>query len=93
MLGAAADLARIANQTITIGTEQAVQRLDSIQIGEMLAVENNVIGPPNPGDSINPETDRLVEPNLEIDQQQRDDQRVNDGGGHGRAEARFRQKA
>jgi hypothetical protein len=52
--------------------------LDGVQVGQMLTVDDDVAGTAYACDAVDPEADGLVDRDPEIDQQDRNNQRVDD---------------
>ena len=68
LLGPGGDLAGIGGNTVSVGTIETVEFLDQVEVGQVLAVENDVVGPTHLRNAIDRETDALIDGHEEVHQ-------------------------
>src|SRR5450830_1765039 len=73
LLGARRDLAREGDDAVGVGAIGAVELLQRIEIGEMVAVEHEIVGALDLGDAVDRKAYRLKNTDEEIEQQKRND--------------------
>src|SRR5450830_1255632 len=73
LLGARRNLAREGDDAVGVGAIGAVELLQRIEIGEMVAVEHEIVGAFDLGDAIDRKAYRLKNTDEEIEQQKRND--------------------
>jgi hypothetical protein len=81
LFGAGDDCAAIGDQPGAVGAIRAVEFFDDVQVSEMLAVENDVIGALHLANPVDRKTAGLVKTDAQVDQQQRKRHAVDDWAG------------
>src|ERR1039457_6190982 len=73
-LGARRHLARKRDRAIGVGAIGAIDLLDDVEIGEMVAVEHQVIAAAHLWNPVDRKADRLIRHDPDVEQRDRDDQ-------------------
>ncbi len=79
-LGARGDLAEEGGQAVGVGAVGAADLLDRVQIGEVMAVEHEIVAAAHLRDPVDRKADRLIGHHGEIEQHHRDDQGIDHRG-------------
>jgi hypothetical protein len=82
LLGARRDLSGEGGDPVSVGTVETVEFLDDVQIGEVLAVEDEVIRPSGFGDAVDGKADDLIDGEEEIQEEERDEPRIDERSGN-----------
>src|ERR1035437_6598490 len=69
LLGSSRDFSDKSEQSAGIGAIYTSDLLDGIQIGQFSTVEDQVVFPPNLGNSVNRKADKLIDGNRSVKQQ------------------------
>jgi hypothetical protein len=72
LLRARSDLAHIASQAIGVGTVKAIHSFNGVEVGQIGAVEDEELRAPDPGDPVDRETGALIDPEKQVEQEERD---------------------
>src|ERR1019366_2778778 len=75
-LGARRHLAHEGDHAIAIGAIGAIDLLDDVEIGEMVAVEHQIVAAVHFWNFVDRKADRLIRYHPDIDQYERNDQRI-----------------
>src|SRR3954470_22673431 len=75
------DFPHVRDQSVGVTAEGAVGSLDAVQIGKLVAVDDEVRSASNTGYAVDRKTDRLIERHPDVDKRKRDEQRVDHGSG------------
>src|SRR4029079_16595570 len=81
LLGQPRDITYVGKHAVGVPTEHAIELLDRIQVGEMLAINDHVPGPTDTRDAVDAKADGLIEADPDIKRRDRYDHRVNQRGG------------
>ena len=81
LFGSASDLDNISQQSVSVRTIDASNFFDRVEICQAAAIKDQVIPARDFGDSIDRETDRLVDGDGQIQREKRNGAQLNDGRG------------
>ena len=81
LLSAGTDFPDVGNKSVGVGTVEAVEFLNDVQVGELLAVVHQIVGALHLGNSIHGEAGRLVEGYEQIQEEKGYETGIDDRGG------------
>jgi hypothetical protein len=70
LFGARRDFAQVGGDAVAVRAVEAVELLDQVEVGQVLAVEDDVVGALHPGDAVDREADPLVQGDEQVHQQE-----------------------
>src|SRR5688572_1230905 len=67
----------VGEETVGVAAEQAIDLFDAVQVRQPVAINRKIIAPPHRPQAPRAKTDRLIQRDPEIEQRERNEQRVN----------------
>src|SRR6266404_8474598 len=84
LFGSSGHFGHVSAQAVCIGAVHAVEPLNEIEVFEPASIEDDVVSSPDLRNSVDREADALIHRQEEIEQEERNESRINDRSRHHR---------
>jgi len=93
LFGARDDLPAVGDQPVAVAAIHAIEFLDGIEVGQVLAIDDDIVPAHHPRNAVDAEADSLIKADGQVEQGQGQDHAVDDRRGEYRQRTRMAQVA